>query len=104
MKGFKLNDTGDVSIINGHIPMVDGIELLRQTAQFVLNTNKGEWAFNVEEGINFYNILGKKSTRTLKTETPSRDIQRYYENEIAYMQTKDDELAERLQKRLDGVL
>lgn len=34
-------------------------KLTRQTIQQVLNTNKGEWYFNIDEGINFDNLLGK---------------------------------------------
>lgn len=59
MKCFKLNDKGDV-IIENNIQMVDGDELIRQTCQTVLGTNKREWFLNEDEGINFKNILKKK--------------------------------------------
>lgn len=59
MKGFQLDDKGDIIIVNGHIQMIDGNELLRQTVQSVLGTNKGEWILNTDEGIVFSNILGK---------------------------------------------
>lgn len=60
MKGFMLNDSGDLVIKNGEIQMVTDNELTVQTVQFVLNTNKGEYFFDFDEGINFKNILGVK--------------------------------------------
>ena len=59
MKGFKIDKNGDVVIEKNQIQMVENNELLRQTVQCILNTNKGEWPLNEDEGINFYNILGK---------------------------------------------
>lgn len=62
MKGFMLDDNGDVLIKNGQIQMIDGNELLRQTIQSVIGTNKGEWVLNRDEGITFSFILGKGNT------------------------------------------
>lgn len=62
IKGFALGDDGDVVIKNNEIQMVQGNDLLLQTAQQVLNTNKGEWFANHDEGITFSNILGKNKT------------------------------------------
>lgn len=59
MKGFKLDNNGDVVIEKGRIQMVDGDELTRQTCQTVIGTNKGEWFNNPDEGINFRNIIRK---------------------------------------------
>lgn len=60
MKGFALNSNGDVIIENNKIKMVDGAELIRQTVLTVLGTNKNEWFLNIDEGIDFSNLLGKK--------------------------------------------
>lgn len=60
MKGFALDSNGDVIIEKNKIKMVDGVELIRQTVQTVLGTNKNEWFLNIDEGIDFNNILGKK--------------------------------------------
>ena len=60
MKGFALDNNGDVIIEKNKIKMIDGVELKRQTVQTVLGTNKGEWFLNIDEGINFDNLLGKK--------------------------------------------
>ena len=59
MKGFKF-ENGDVVFEKGVIPMVEGDELLRQTVESVLGTNKGEWEFNTDEGIDFRAILKKR--------------------------------------------
>ena len=61
MKGFALKN-GDVLIEQNRIQMVNGNELLRQTVESVLQTNKREWFLNWQEGINFYNLLGKRKS------------------------------------------
>lgn len=58
MKGFSTNDVGDV-IVNKSIEMVTDTELLRQKVQRVLGTNKGEWSYDTEEGIDFSVVLRK---------------------------------------------
>ena len=68
IKGIKLTDKGDISITNHEIDIVKDGELLKQTAQQVLGTNKGEWVFNTNEGINFKNILGKHKDKTAQTQ------------------------------------
>lgn len=45
--------------------MVEGKELIRQKVQEVINTNKGEWFFDWEQGIEFSNILGKGITEEM---------------------------------------
>ena len=62
MKSLALDETGDLLIENNTLQMVDGNELLRQKVQEVINTNKGEWFFDWEQGIDFSNILGKGVT------------------------------------------
>lgn len=59
MKGFKLNDSGDVVLAKNDIGIVEGSELIRQTVQTVLSTNKNEWSFNNDEGIYFKKIIVK---------------------------------------------
>lgn len=58
MKGFSTNDVGDV-IVNKSIEIVTDAELLRQKVQRVLGTNKGEWSYDTEEGIDFSVVLRK---------------------------------------------
>ena len=60
MKGFALDKNGDVKIEHGRIQMIDGNELLRQTCQTVIGTNRGEWPLNLEEGIDFALLRGKQ--------------------------------------------
>lgn len=62
MKSLALDDTGDLLIENNALQMVDGNELLRQKVQEVINTNKGEWFFDWEQGIEYEDILGKGVT------------------------------------------
>lgn len=65
MEGFMLKD-GDLSITNDEIDMVNGNELTAQTIQSVISTNKGEWIFDTDEGVNFDTMLGKR--------TPNDDV------------------------------
>ena len=60
MKGFQLDDKGDLLMEHGRIRMIEGNELLRQTCQCVLGTNQGEWALNPQEGVNRRVLLPDK--------------------------------------------
>lgn len=62
MKSLALDERGDLLIQNNVFQMVDGKELIRQKVQEIINTNKGEWFFDWEQGIDFSNILGKGVT------------------------------------------
>ena len=97
MKGFMLVN-GDLSITNGEIDMVSGNSLTAQTIQSVLSTNKGEWLFNAQEGIDFNAILGEKR---VKANAPSAK-DGYYLGEISSIKSKGNALSERLRMRLDG--
>lgn len=98
MKGFKLN-SGDVEITNKRIVMVEGAELTRQNVQQVLSTNKGEWTLNADEGINFKNILGKKAP---KQNAETNALKKVYETKIQEIKADENELAKKLENRLEG--
>lgn len=69
MRGFKLTQAGDVEIRNNKIQMIADDELTRQTIQYLLSTNKGEWFGDESQGINFRNLLGKNvEDDTVKSE------------------------------------
>lgn len=97
MKGFELLN-GDVVIKNGEIQMVSGAELLRQTVETVLNTNKGEWFFDIDEGITFSNILGKRNIKETETPKTTTTIVKTVKEIV-----DNPELNKLLQDRLDGV-
>lgn len=72
MKGFKLDEHGDISFTDSQLDMVCGDELEVQTMKTILRTNKGEWIFDREEGIDFKQILGRHITGDLvKTQLQS---------------------------------
>lgn len=56
-KGFAMKD-GDV-VITDTIEMVDGDEHLRTKAELVVSTCKGEWVYDLNEGIDRYIVLRK---------------------------------------------
>lgn len=57
MRSFSTNN-GDV-VVGKTIELVSDNELLRQKVQRVLGTNLGEWAYDLDEGIDFSVILRK---------------------------------------------
>lgn len=59
MKGFALDESGDVIVTAEGIRMTSGTPLLLQTCRQVIGTNKGEWFLDGNEGIRFGNILTK---------------------------------------------
>lgn len=65
MKGFALDEKGDVLIENNEISIVTGDSLLQQKVWTVLRTNLQEWFFDWEQGIDFENLLGKGTSEEL---------------------------------------
>lgn len=59
LKGFALDENGDVVIENNEISTVTGESLLQQKVWTVLHTNLKEWFFDWDQGIDFENLLGK---------------------------------------------
>ena len=59
MKGFALDAKGDLLIENNEISLVTGESLTQQKVATVLQTNLGEWFFDLEQGIDRNNLLGK---------------------------------------------
>lgn len=60
MRSFALDENGDLLIEKGQIQMVHGSDLTKQKIKTVLNTQKGEWFLNWQQGINRNEILGKR--------------------------------------------
>ena len=76
MKGFALDPDGDVVIQKNKIVMINDKNLTAQTIRTILNTNKGEWFLNTEEGINFKNIFVKNPDYdTIKSEVAAGLVQ-----------------------------
>ena len=65
MTGFALDENGDVLIENNEIRIVVGDSLLQQKVWTVLRTNLGEWFFDLEQGVDYNNLLGKKTNAEL---------------------------------------
>lgn len=65
MKGFALDENGDVLIENNEISIVTGAHLVQQKVRTVLMTNLREWFFDWDEGINRDNLLGKGTSEEL---------------------------------------
>ena len=67
MRGFRLDQNHDVVISSAYrdIETTQDSDLERQTIETVLSTNRGEWFFDLKEGINHRNILGKGKSEDL---------------------------------------
>lgn len=59
MKGFALDNHGDVVIKKNDIELLYDTDLLIQTICQVLRTNRGEWRLDPKEGIPMQKILKK---------------------------------------------
>lgn len=59
MKDLLCDSNGDLVLSSGDLQYVKDGNLMRQKAQLILSTNKGEWEFNTDEGIDFFTILTK---------------------------------------------
>lgn len=64
MPDIRLNPvTGDVDISKGKICLTEsGAESVAQRIRITLQTNQGEWDFNLDFGVRYYDLLFKKST------------------------------------------
>ena len=59
MKGFAIDDHGDVRVEKNDVKLVYDAELLIQKIRQVLSTNRGEWWLDPKEGIPVQKILKK---------------------------------------------
>ena len=75
MKSFKLDQSGDVVIVDNQIQLVEDIELIAQTVRQVLSTNIGEWFSDENEGIDFSVILTKNPNYDLIQDTINTAVQ-----------------------------
>lgn len=61
MKDLQIDKvTGDLVINKNDLSYVKDDALIRQKAQLVLGTNKTEWEYDANEGIDFFTMLTKK--------------------------------------------
>lgn len=65
MKGFAVDEHGDLLIENNEISLVYGDGLIQQKVWAVLRTNLQEWFFDWDQGIDFNNMLGKNTNAEL---------------------------------------
>ena len=105
IKGFALDDKGDLIIESGNIQMVHGTELTKQTIKTVLGTQKGEWFLNWSEGIDHNSILGKRRYASQNSAVDNQYIEEINMLKSANAKNEQTEnaLNKLLEKRLDGV-
>lgn len=64
MKSYLLDETGDLVIRDGQFAMVEGNEELAQQVRISLQTEKGEWFLDLEEGLDYNSIFSKDFNET----------------------------------------
>ena len=87
MKGFKLDQNGDVVINDNQIQTVSDIELIAQTIKQVINTNLGEWFGDEEEGIDYSVILTKNPNYELIKDTINTAVRQVSESHSIDIET-----------------
>lgn len=106
MKGFALDEKGDVILKNGEIQMVEGLDLTMQTCRTVIGTNKGEWFLDGQEGIRFDHILIKNPNYALVRDEIQSGLYQVDETmritEMKHSLTKDRRLDIRFQAMNDA--
>lgn len=65
MKGFALDEYGDVIIEQNDVRLAYDTELLIQKIRQVLNTNRGEWWLDPKEGIPVQKVLKKNPNQAM---------------------------------------
>ena len=63
MKDLKVDINGDLVIDNDDLMYVSSEELMRQKIKLILSTNKTEWLFDKNQGIDFFAMLTKNPDR-----------------------------------------
>ena len=65
-KGFLLDENNDIVIQNGKFVMIEDTKLKSQTLRTILETEKGEWFRNADEGIDHSFMIGKGITKDMQ--------------------------------------
>lgn len=92
MRGFELDEHGDVVLRGGDIACIENGDLLAQTLRQHITQNQGEWWLNPRQGIAFGRLLGKN---------PNPDLVRC-EIQQALLQLDEGLLVDEFETRRDG--
>lgn len=80
MKDILVDAYGDIVIDNNDLKYVEDANLIRQKVKLTLSTNKGEWLFNKNEGIDFFAMLTKNPNEEQVYDTIIDGIRQVDEN------------------------
>lgn len=67
MKTLKLID-GDLAFEKNDFQIIKGEEEIQQCTEIILGTNKKEWFFNPDFGVDFNNLIGKVTDSQIENE------------------------------------
>lgn len=62
MKDLRLDAQGDLVVEENDLALVNDIEELKQRLKIALSIHKNEWFLDVDAGINYIDVLGKKNS------------------------------------------
>lgn len=60
MKALKIDENGDFILQNGSFVMVEGNEQLAQEVRIAIQTSRGEWFLDLDEGLDRQPLFAKK--------------------------------------------
>ncbi len=65
---LSVSDDNDIAIVDGSIPLVEGLDEIAQKSKLSLLNAKGDWFLNLEQGLPFFETIFKKSTSLAQVE------------------------------------
>lgn len=71
---ISLSSDNDIQIIDAGLPLVTGIEEIRQIVGQVLRSFKGDWFLNFEKGMPYFQTLLAKATSVAGIEAIYLDV------------------------------
>ena len=57
-----LDGNSDLQILDGNLPMVEGLDEIRQAVELSLKSFQGEWFLDFDSGIPYFQTIFKKGT------------------------------------------
>jgi len=63
IRAYKIDeDTGDLVFVAGRPQLVEGAEAIAQSIRYNLRLIKGEWPFDVSQGVDYFDVVNVKGT------------------------------------------
>jgi hypothetical protein len=57
-----LNSQSDIEVVDGALPLVEGIDEIAQQTKQQLSASVGDWFLDIEQGLPYFQLILKKTT------------------------------------------